>query len=412
MNARTLRIWMVVAAVTVLAGWGLARYRERTGRPDARVGAPLIAFDINEVAALRVSAGAHTLNVARRDGQWVIETLYGYPADRGRIAERLLELSELKIGQVAPGGETELEEFGLDDTNATVVEFLAADGRRLARLALGKARLSASGGFGGFPDGQYVRVDDGPVVVLSRQLYGFSPEPRDWVRSELLNLSPSQGDRVEVVTAEGAYRLRVEEPGRFVLEDLREDEKLDEGMARRVVGALQYLSFTTIADPACSDEELGFVDPARYIYRTADGFIYTVQLGGAHQDGGRYARIAVAYERPVAEIHDESPEVTAGEGGTSEARAAVESETSGGSAEESAAVGKKPLDEETAQQNAKRAAEEHARLSRWTYVLSSWTAESLTLPRARLIQEPKVEDDETTAPAVESSGAEENNEEK
>ncbi len=393
MKTRTLGWLMLAAVVASLAGLGVYLRRAQMGRPDPRTGGNLIGFDINEVAAFRIRSGTNTLAVARKGGRWELESLYGYPADRARIAERLMDLADLKIGQVIPGGESELAEFGLDEAGASTVEFLTADGRRLARLALGKSRQGPGGGpFGGFPDGQYVRVDDGPVAVLGRNLYGFGVEPRDWIQTDLLNITPGKGDAVEVATAEGAYRLRVEEGGKYTLEGLSDTEKLDEGMARRVAGALQYLTFTTVADPAQSDEALGFTHPARYIYRKADGFVYAVTLGGAQDGGGRYARIAVAYESPVAT----SAEAEAKAKESAESKPGTDKTSESSSADtppaKDAGATPAPSPEDKAKENAERAAKDHERLSRWTYVLSSWAAESMTLPRARLIQPPKPEE--------------------
>ncbi len=392
MKTRTLFGLLAAALVIALAAGLLARRRASAIRPDARAGAPLIAFDVNQVAAVRIQAGTNATVVARREGRWVVESLFGYPADFERLTERLRDLAELKIGQVVPGGAEILAEFGLDAAGAeAVVDFEDAAGKRLGRLTLGRTREARGGGpFGGFPDGQYARVDDGPVALLGRAVSGYRGDARDWIKSDLLAVAPAAGAVVEITVGGDTYRLRVGEGGKPELEGRGEGEELDEAMARRAVGALQYLNFLNVGDPAKSDEDFGLSAPDRYVFRTADGFVYTVLLGAAREGGTRYARIAVAYERPAP-----PPAAPESENGMADGETPSQPAAAAGVSDEEAA------------KNAQRAADEQARLSRWTYELSAWNAESLTLPRAKLIKAPpapvKSDDASETSDASDAS---------
>lgn len=406
---RTRSLLVLAIAVAILAALAIWRSSSQRGAAatDTRAGAPLVNFDVNRVAALRVQSGTNTVALARREGRWVIETLYNYPADFERLVERLRDLAELKIGQVVPGGTEDLAEFGFDAAaNPTTVDFDDAEGRRLARLTLGHTRESRGGGpFGGFPDGQYVRLDEGPVILLGRVVSGFRADPRDWIKTDLLSVAPSPGVVVEATVGGETWRLRVGEGNKPELEGLAAGEELDESMARRATGALQYLSFLTIADPARSDEELGLTAPDRYVFRAPDGFVYTVLVGAPREDGKRYARVAVAFERPTPPASaDATPAPTDGAAAakeTAESATAAGAESGKEAAAETAATTPKKegesLTDEEAARRAQRAAEEHARLSRWAYELSAWNAESLTLSRSRLIKAP-------TPPASKAEG--------
>lgn len=388
---------IAVAILATLAVWRSSSQRRAAGS-DARAGAPLVNFDVNRVAALRVQTGTNTVALARREGRWVVETLYNYPADFERLAERLRDLVELKVGQLVPGGTDDLAEFGFDAAgNPTAVDFEDAEGRRLARLTLGRTRESRGGSpFGGFPDGQYVRVDEGPVILLGRVVSGFRADPRDWIKTDLLSVAPSPGAVVEATVGGETWRLRVGEGNKPELEVLAAGEELDESAARRATGALQYLTFLTVADPARSDEELGLTAPDRYVFRAPDGFVYTVLVGAPREDGKRYARVAVAFERPappanadVAAAAPDSAPTPAGEAATPKGEA---DESGKAAADDTAAKTSKKtegaLSDEEAARRAQRAAEEHERVSRWVYELSAWNAESLTLRRSQLIKAP------------------------
>jgi len=84
----------------------------------------LPALDMSAVSRIEIGG---RLALAAGDGGWVVETLHGYPADRAKIAENLLKLAELKVGQVARGRE-------LGETTEVVLKDAA--GKELAKLPL------------------------------------------------------------------------------------------------------------------------------------------------------------------------------------------------------------------------------------------------------------------------------------
>ena len=139
-------LYIMIGAAVVL---GAAAYFVGSGsKPSApKLNGKAILPDLNAADVARIEIGGK-LTLASSDKGWVVETLHGYPASRDKIAENLLKLTELKVGQVARGRKLGAE---------TAVTLKDASGKELASLKLGDKHMKkASGqaamyGGGGYP---------------------------------------------------------------------------------------------------------------------------------------------------------------------------------------------------------------------------------------------------------------------
>jgi hypothetical protein len=383
MKGKTLVI--LVAVLLAVAGLSVLRARRQPapvrGGPRGG-GTALVAFDVNAVAAIEVRSGGRTATVVRADGPWAVPSLFGYPADYDKVVESLRKLAEAKVGQVVPGGTDFLADFGLlaptsaGGTNeAGTLTFRDAAGKPLGVVQLGRSRMPRSDSpYGGYPDGQYVRVGDGPVLLLAQAPGDFPAEGENWVKKQLASVSSTDATLVSAEVSNSAYRLTVKGYDDFALDGkLAADEELDKDNARRAAGALSYLSFSAVADPAKPDAELGLEKPAVFALEARDGFAYRVLLGGKPEGrDGRHARFSVEYRKPAAPAAPPAPAAGADTNAAAQAKADHERDL------------KKWQDDTAAAE--KRLAEEKARFGKWTYVVSDYAAESMLLPRERLVK--------------------------
>ena len=158
MKTKNLAVLVVVAVVL-----GVAAYLIGNGsRPSApRLNGKAILPELNAADVAKIEIGGK-LTLASTDKGWVVESLYGYPASRDKIAENLLKLAELKVGQVARG-----RKLG----NETDVTLKDAAGKSLAELKLGDTHSkkptgqAAMYGGGGYPDGRYLAFEGETVLV-------------------------------------------------------------------------------------------------------------------------------------------------------------------------------------------------------------------------------------------------------
>ena len=144
MTSKKLGILVVVAAALV----AVAYFTRSGARPAAaKLNGKTLLPSLSVADVARIEAGDKLVRAASADG-WKVESLHGYPADREKIAENLMKLAELKVGQVARGRKLGTE---------TAVTLKDASGKELASLKLGdkhmkkasgQAAMSGGGGLG------------------------------------------------------------------------------------------------------------------------------------------------------------------------------------------------------------------------------------------------------------------------
>lgn len=153
---------LAVLAVAAVALGGAALYLNSSSRPaGAKLNGEKVlpGLDAAEVASIEFG---EKLKLSAGDGGWKIDTYYGYPADRTKIADNLMKLVELKVGQVARGKKIEMpESLVLRD----------AAGKALAELPLGERHAK-------WGHGRYA-LYKGEAVLLSDQLDAFESTDAD-----------------------------------------------------------------------------------------------------------------------------------------------------------------------------------------------------------------------------------------
>ena len=231
MSNKNLVMLAGAAVVLVGAAWFLNGGSKKSA--PGLMGKPVLAdFDIASVASVEI--GDKVKLVASDEG-WKIESLSGYPADKTKIIENMLKLKELKVGQVARGRAIASPvEVSLKDTS----------GNAVVTLTLGEKHVKQSSGesmYGGYPDGRYVKCGDATVLVTDT-LDAFDGDPKRWCDTHIVDTP--------------------------------------------------YVSFTGIADPALSEDELGFAT-GKVCKVTVKGDTNRVATVGATVKGGsdRYLKL-------------------------------------------------------------------------------------------------------------------------
>lgn len=313
---------LVLVLLAGIAVWQRKGHEVRRSTPAADA-TLLKNVDLNAVTRLEVTQSSNHVALLKKDGQWVVDSLYGYPADFDRLADALRKAAEVKTGSPVRTGNVAASELGLDDKAKSIV-LKTGDGREAAALTVG-ARREASA-TAGWANQFFVRNGGSEAVYLvDYDFRPFSEKPADWISKELLAVQP--GDIVTVQSGNVKMKL---DGASWTLEGLNaETEELQSTEAEKLRSALQYLNCTSVADPAKTDAELGFDKPAVYTAQTKDGVTYTVKLGAA-ADGGRYVRISAAGNADADKLNE--------------------------------------------------------KLSKWTYVVSSYAADSLMISRDKLVK--------------------------
>ena len=260
MTNKNLVVLVVVAAVL-----GGAAYFLRSGsRPAAaKLNGKAVLPGLSVADVARVEVGGKLALAAAADG-WKIESLHGYPADREKIAENLMKLAELKVGQVARGRKLGAE---------TAVTLKDASGKELAALKLGDKHMKkASGqaamyGGGGYPDGRYAAFS-GETVLVNDTLDAFDGDAKKWCNPRIASIPSSDVTAVKFAHGGATVELEKGTNSTWVLKGLGPKEELDTSKTYSLDSALSYLDFASVADPKLTEADLGF----------STGYVYTVTV--------------------------------------------------------------------------------------------------------------------------------------
>jgi len=379
MNNRTFVSLVVVLAVLV----GLIALSRKKAAPTStgvvgRTGVAVLAdLDLNRIEKIRLAKQGQTVEVARRDGKWVVPSLFGYPADYEKVVRSLRELGDLKVGQTVREGEKFLGDFGLPGGTNTapesrVVTLFDGKDQSLAALNIGNEfALSGGGEFGG-GEGRYVRSGNGPVVVVKESLGELTTQNNDWVKRDLTSVASADLVNIEARVSNEVQRVAVLGIEQFKVEGLKEGEEINKDNASKLAAALSNLQFSNVADIAQKPSELGLEKADTVVFKTKDGRTYTVQLGSVSAaDSGRYAKLAVTYQKPAPPPLPPIPTTT---NKVEIAQATNE-------------VARLLKDfENTASKTAEKAMQESRLFGAWTYVLQSSDCDNLAMTRSRLVK--------------------------
>lgn len=339
MKSKQLVLLLIAALVLIgLANWSA---RRRQSPAAALAGAALLpGFDVNAVAAVEIREKNQTLRLARDGEVWCVTNAHNYPADFQRLAQRLIALRDVKIGQVQRG-------MAIKDEDATHVKLIDARGQTLAALALGAARQArGDGGNMGYyrpSEGRYLSRGGGEVFLVKESLDDWTAAAESWLDTQILGIPPDDIATIEMRAAAGGDPVVLDRTtGSLKLVGLDEEkEQLDSARASGVDSALNYLRFNQIADPGLPSEALGFATGHIFRVTLKNGDIYNASLG-AVAEGNRYFRVGV-------------------ESGPPSTNAALRAEA------------------ET------RVAAANGRLNPWTFLIASYTAENMVRTRDELV---------------------------
>lgn len=345
----------------------------------------LAGLDLEKAALLRVATSNQTVEIRKDGDTWKAVSLFGFPANDETVAQQLIALASLTVGQVMPGGDKTPAEFGLDGA-ARKVEVLDASGKALGAISVGKPRVrggAADSPFGGMPEGTYVRAAEGPVVLVDADLGGLSADPMRWVNANVFSLSSSDITRIATSSTNESSIVTLAAPGQYAMAGLAADEEVNTGRAGRLERALQYISVSGVVDPKTPADKTGLDKAALYVAETREGIRYTVSIGGA-ADNGRHATFAFAYEPPAAPTEEDARKALAAvppAPGTNLVAVATN---------DTAKVAAKLEELKKAHADKVKASNDKlATLKKnegWIFIIPTYTAEDMTPPRAELVQ--------------------------
>jgi len=374
------QLLILIAALLVLGGAGLyLRRLDDAKLTGSRVGMGqkvLGEFDINSVAGFRIRAGSNQLNVVREGDAWVVRERANYPASFANLADFLRKLDDLKVTrplEVGPSRLAALDLVAPDRGNGVQLELLAADGKALRSLLLGKshsragAEDSSQAGGGGMANGRYLMVggDIKTAAVVSDPLSNVETRPEEWLDKEFFKVELPR--RVELIRPEATNSFvlsRTNEFSEWQLADAKPEEKVEASKTSLFGSVLSAPTFTDVrVNPDVA--ALGLDKPALAKITTTSGFSYEIKVGKVQANDEYPIQLSVSAELQKERVpgKDEKPE------------------------------DKEKLDKEFKDKLAKLEQKLKAEqgYAKWTYIVSKWTIEPILKNRSDLFADKKAE---------------------
>ena len=304
MTPRRLLILGAVAVIAVIVAVLLAnRSTESTQGTNALL-YPELKGQADSVKTIRVfkAGDSRALEIVRNDAEWTLAERNGYPIAAAKARNLVRALANAKLVEEKTADASKYPALSVEDVSST-----EAKGVRIelegpstpVNLIVGKD------GPGG--KSSYVRrAGEAKSWLVSEQL-SASPEPRDWLEKEIVNIAADRVQSATITTgtqkpytASKASRSAAD----FTVAPLPKGKELTGiSAANGTATALLNLSL----DDVLPKQDIATAKPTdRATYKTFDGLI--VDLEGFKQNDKHYVTLSASYDAVLAEQFKVKPE--------------------------------------------------------------------------------------------------------
>jgi hypothetical protein len=307
-------------------------HRENPSSEASRMGEMLFAhIPLDDITAVRISHhetdGLKTVNLKKSGSEWVVEDLFGFPADFRSISELVGKLKESKIGrhfEVSPDALSRLTLYEpgqadiSHDETAIRIQLLDKDQKALADVLVGKPRESSTGA-----GAHYLKpTGENTVYLVDQTFRSVGKQPREWIQADLLDIPSTDIETVTCIDSELQSAIySVKRPERGASPEFHppvDNKSIKSRTVELLFDTLSSLRVQDIAGPIekVSEEITGFGTLPYFDFQLFDGTLYRIYPGKKASDehGGYYLKIEVSrvksengHEKSAAESPEETP---------------------------------------------------------------------------------------------------------
>lgn len=291
MNAKTLKILVVVTLVCVLAAFALQKLGDpgagEPGLPERVV--PGLADQLNDIAAIELTGGAGSVSLARSDEEWTVASKDGYPAKFETVKQLLIGLAEFAPRERKTADSERYGRLGLADpgegSDSLGVKLANADGSTIAEFVLGEQVNS------GAKQQRFVRVAGDDQSWLAEGRIDAPTDAVGWLDTSITQIARDRITRVAITHPDGEVVSIAREQGgtNYTLETVPEGRSAKSAAeVGAPTSALAYLRFDDVRAGDSMTDEAG--EPVIAVYDTADDLRVTVRTW--QLDGKTWASFA------------------------------------------------------------------------------------------------------------------------
>ncbi|HVH81698.1 MAG TPA: DUF4340 domain-containing protein, partial [Stellaceae bacterium] len=252
---------------------------------------PGFADKLDQLAYLRLSRGATTVNFKRSEGRWVVAEKGNYPADQERLRKLLVQLAQLELVEPKTDKPELLARLDLDDpANGKSTDISARDrvGAVVGQIIIGRQRPSeiAQG-----ETGVYVCEPGSDRAWLARGAFELGGDARSWLDRQIIDLPPARISSVVMTAPDGSSvivsRKSADLP--FVIDSASTDARPRPDAALAApAGALEALNLDDVKPVA--EQPIPPDGVATAAFTTLDGLIVGIRLSAP--ESGDWAAIS------------------------------------------------------------------------------------------------------------------------
>ena len=206
MLRRTFNLLLAGAGLsTVAAGVALATGdRYVSPAPAGRPALPNLAAKLNDLAWIRISRGAMTINFNLIAGHWAVVEKGNYPAAEDRLRKLLAALAAVELVEPKTDRAELLPRLDLDDPangKSTRVAIQDRAGALVGQLIIGRRRPTS---LGGGAAGVYVRKATTDQAWLANGSFDLSGGVLDWIDRRIIDVPSAQLATIVLTAPDGA----------------------------------------------------------------------------------------------------------------------------------------------------------------------------------------------------------------
>jgi hypothetical protein len=290
--------------------------REKPSSEVSRMGEMLFAhIPLDDITTVRISVheadSLKTINLKKSGSEWVVEDLFGFPADFKSISELVGKLKESKIGRHFEASSDSLSRLALHDPGqpdishdekAIRIQLLGKDQKSLADVLVGKPRESSTG-----VGAHYLKpTEENTIYLVDQTFQSIGKQPREWIKTNLLDIPSKEVETVTCVDpAKQSVIYTAKRPERGAAPEFHppaDDKPIKSRTVELLFDALSSLGVQDIAGPLdkISEELTGFGTLPYFDFQLFDGTLYRVYPGkkANGEQSGYYLKIEVSRVKP------------------------------------------------------------------------------------------------------------------
>ncbi len=196
MNSRTLIMLSLVIFVLGCA-WYVVEQQNFTTELAVPLLYPRLLDRAGDAKEILVESAVGTVTVSRRNGNWMVNELDGYPAAVAVIRRALMEIAALHIVEVKTNRPDKYPVLGVEGrplkrSQVGIVKIMDEKDASIVDLVIGKERVAQTPG----SSGNYVRRNGEANAYLAEGELRLGSNPTDWVNTEIVDLDATRIQRV------------------------------------------------------------------------------------------------------------------------------------------------------------------------------------------------------------------------